>query len=172
MLGEHRDLPNLFVARTFSKAYGLAGLRLGVLVGSSEQMRAVRRVCSPYNVNAVALTCLPAAIGDQEYIRHYVAEVLESRSRLEEVLINNDIQFWPSQANFILMKIGASSSDAARFVDLMRRRGILVRDRSTDHGCEGCVRITVGPRQHADLLISALGEAFQQLRAVEGVSQR
>jgi histidinol-phosphate aminotransferase len=172
MLGAHRDWPNLFVARTFSKAYGLAGLRLGVLVGNSQQMRTVRRVSSPYNVNAVALACLPDAIADQEYIRRYVDGVLESRSRLEEVLANHEIQFWPSHANFILMKIGASSSEAAKFVELMRRRGILVRDRSADHGCEGCVRITVGPRPHADLLLSALGEVFQELRALEGVSQR
>lgn len=172
MLGAHRDWPNLFVARTFSKAYGLAGLRLGVLVGNSEQMQAVRRVSSPYNVNGVALACVPEAIADQEYIRRYVQEVLESRSRLEESLASHGIQFWPSHANFILMKIGASSSEAAKFVDLMRRRGILVRDRSADHGCEGCVRITVGPRPHTDQLLSALGEVFQELRALEGVSQR
>ena len=66
MLPRHREVPNLFVARTFSKAYGLAGLRVGVLVGDPEQMRAVRRVSSPYNVNAVALACLPAALADQE----------------------------------------------------------------------------------------------------------
>ncbi len=73
MLGAHRDLPNLFIARTFSKAYGLAGLRLGVLSGDRQQMQPVRRVCSPYNVNAVALACLPDAIDDQEYIRRYVS---------------------------------------------------------------------------------------------------
>jgi histidinol-phosphate aminotransferase len=77
------EFPNLFVARTFSKAYGLAGLRIGMLVGDADQMRAVRRVSSPYNVNAVALACLPEALGDQAYIQQYVSEVRESRVRLE-----------------------------------------------------------------------------------------
>ena len=172
MLGEHLELPNLFVARTFSKVYGMAGLRLGVLVGNSEQMPLVRRVSSPYNVNAVALACLPEAIADQDYVRRYVEDVLESRCRLEGVLAERGVQFWPSQANFILTKIGASALDAAEFVEVMRARGILVRDRSADHGCEGCVRITVGPREHTDKLLSALGAAFREPRALEGVTQR
>ena len=66
---------NLFVARTFSKAYGLAGLRIGILAGDAGQMAMVRRVASPYNVNAVALAVLPEALADQEYVERYVAEV-------------------------------------------------------------------------------------------------
>ena len=122
------DFPNLFVARTFSKAYGLAGLRIGVLVGDAEQMRLVRRVSSPYNVNAAALACLPEALADQSYIQQYVSEVRESRARLERALEAAGIQFWPSQANFVLVRVGA----APAFVEHMRRRGILVRDRSGD----------------------------------------
>ncbi len=72
VLARRREFANLFVARTFSKAYGMAGLRIGVLVGDPDQMRAMRRVSSPYNVNAVALACLPEAIGDQVYIQQYV----------------------------------------------------------------------------------------------------
>src|SRR5579859_4911956 len=63
---------NLFVARTFSKAYGLAGLRIGILAGAAGQMALLRRVVSPYNVNAVALAVLPEALQDQEYVEHYV----------------------------------------------------------------------------------------------------
>jgi histidinol-phosphate aminotransferase len=162
------EFPNLFVARTFSKAYGLAGLRIGMLVGDADQMRAVRRVSSPYNVNAVALACLPEALGDQAYIQQYVSEVRESRVRLECALGASGIQFWPSQANFVLARVGAASS----FVELMRRRGILVRDRSSDHGCEGCVRITLGPRAHADRLLTALQETLEELGIVQGASQR
>ena len=103
------EFPNLFVARTFSKAYGLAGLRIGVLVGDAEQMRSVRRVSSPYNVNAVALACLPEALSDQSYIQQYVSEVRESRARLERALEAAGIQFWPSQANFVLARVGAAS---------------------------------------------------------------
>jgi histidinol-phosphate aminotransferase len=162
------ELPNLFVARTFSKAYGLAGLRIGVLVGEAGQMAAVRRVSSPYNVNAVALACLPEVLRDQDYMQRYVAEVRESRARMEQALEVAGIQFWPSQANFVLARVGAASA----FVEHMRRRGILVRDRSRDAGCEGCVRITLGPREHADRLLTALHETLEEIGIGQGVSRR
>ncbi len=168
MLAARNELPNLFVARTFSKAYGLAGLRIGVLVGDAEQMRSARRVSSPYNVNAVALACLPEALGDQSYIRQYVSEVRESRARLERALEALGIQFWASQANFVLARVGA----AAAFVEQMRRRGILVRDRTSDHGCEGCVRITLGPQAHAGRLLAALQETCEELGIAQGASRR
>jgi histidinol-phosphate aminotransferase len=167
LLAARGEFSNLFVARTFSKAYGLAGLRLGALVGDAEQMAAVRRVCSPYNVNAVALACLPEALGDQAYIQQYVTEVRESRARLEQVLETRGVQFWPSHANFVLARVGA----AAAFVEHMRRRGVLVRDRSSDHGCEGCVRITLGPREHADRLLTTLRGTLEELGIAQGVSR-
>jgi len=171
MLRAWEKAPNIFVARTFSKAYGLAGLRIGALAGSPEQVSAVKRVASPYNVNAVALACLPEAVADQSYIERYVEEILEARVRLERSLEATGVQFWPSRANFVLMRAGTSSAEAARFVELMRRRGILVRDRSADPGCEGCVRITLGPREHADRLLGALQEAFEELGMAQGASR-
>lgn len=158
-----REFPNLFVARTFSKAYGMAGLRLGMLASAADALAEVRRVCSPYNVNAVALACLPEAIADQEYIRGYVEETLESRARLESALSATGIRFWPSQANFVLTRVGE-----VPFVEQMRRRGILVRDRSADHGCQGCVRITVGLRQQTDRLLAALQGTFEELGIAQG----
>jgi histidinol-phosphate aminotransferase len=171
MLRSWRESPNVFVARTFSKAYGLAGLRVGILAGDIEQMRTVRLVSSPYNVNGIALVCLPAAIGDQNYIQQYAEEVLETRGHVERALAENGIQFWPSRANFVLARVGLSSIDSARFVEEMRQRGILVRDRSSDYGCEGCVRITCGPRQHADQLLAALHEVCKGLGVAEGTSR-
>jgi histidinol-phosphate aminotransferase len=166
MLENRRELPNLFVTRTFSKAYGMAGLRIGVLVGDAAQVRSVRRVCSPYNVNGVALACLPEALADQEYLRQYVSEVCVGRQRLEEVLRANAIQFWPSRANFVLARV-----ESPEFVGAMRRRGILVRDRSSDYGCKGCVRITLGPRVHTDRLLAALQETLLELGIAQGVSR-
>jgi histidinol-phosphate aminotransferase len=165
------QLPNLFVTRTFSKAYGLAGLRVGMLVGDVEQMRAIRRVSSPYNVNAVALACLPEAVADQDYIRQYVSDVLAGRARLERALQDGGIQFWPSQANFVLARVGPTPADSAAFVEHMRRRGVLVRDRSSDHGCEGCVRITLGPREHTDRLLEALAETVAEMGIPQGASR-
>lgn len=160
LLAEVASCPNPFVARTFSKAYGLAGLRIGVLVGGAAQMAMVRRVSSPYNVNAVALACLPEALADQDYVRQYVAEVRQGRERLEQELRSLTLRFWPSQANFLLVSIG-ERHDA--FVRAMRERGILVRDRSRDPGCDGCVRISVGSNPQTERLIVALREAVRAI---------
>jgi histidinol-phosphate aminotransferase len=172
MLNWRNESANLFVARTFSKAYGMAGLRVGMLIGDAEQMHAVRLACSPYNVNAVALACVPCAIQDQSYLAEYVEGVLEARARLQNMLAASGIKFWSSEANFVLLRVGSSKADSARFVEQMRRRGILVRDRSSDHGCEGCVRITLGPGEHADRLLEALPPAIEECGIAHGVSRR
>lgn len=171
LLAKRAEFPNLFVARTFSKVYGMAGLRVGVLVGDRDQMKSLRRVSSPYNVNVVALACLPAALADQDFIRQYVAEVKEGLLMLERALQEAGIKFWPSRANFVLFRPGATASASATFVDQMRRRGILVRDRSSDPGCAGCVRVTVGPREHTERLLEALHETLQQFQFKEGASR-
>jgi histidinol-phosphate aminotransferase len=171
ILERRREAPNLFVTRTFSKAYGMAGLRLGVLIGDEEQMRVVRRISSPYNVNALALACLPEALADQSYISEYVAEVLEGRIRLERALKEREIQFWPSQANFVLLRVGQSRTDAALFAEQMRKRGILVRDRSADEGCEGCVRVTLGRREHVGRLLQALDVVIPEIAIGQGASR-
>jgi histidinol-phosphate aminotransferase len=154
-------IPNLFVARTFSKAFGLAGLRIGVLAGDTQQMRMVRRVASPYNVNAAALAVLPEALADRAYVERYAAEVRENRAVLEQELGQIGLQYWPSRANFVLVRIGEKH---AEFVQALRQRGILVRDRHTDPGCEGCVRLTVGSGDHTRALITALRDVIDKLR--------
>lgn len=155
LLAEIRSTPNLFMARTFSKAYGMAGLRAGVLAGPERQMRMVRKVASPYNVNAVALACLPAAIKDKDFVGQYAASVLQGRKRLEAKFHSLGIHYWPSQANFVLADFG---SCAQVFVAEMALRGILVRDRSSDPGCSGYVRITVGTSEQMDRLLNTLDE--------------
>jgi histidinol-phosphate aminotransferase len=152
---------NLFVARTFSKAYGLAGLRIGILVGDAGQMAMVRRVASPYNVNAVALAALPEALRDQQYVEHYVAEVQQGRTVLERELSTLGLHYWPSRANFVLVRVGSARPE---FIQALRTRGILVRDRHTDPGCEGCVRLTVGSEEHTRTLIGAVRDVVERLR--------
>lgn len=171
ILPSTRKYENLFITRTFSKAFGLAGLRIGVLIGEPQQMLSLRRICSPYNVNAIALACLPEALADRTYIERYVGETQESRRRLEGALQSRGIEFWPSQANFVLARVGPATSDSQAFVERMRARGILVRDRSADYGCQGCVRFTVGPKQHTDRLLEALGEVLTELCIVQGASR-
>jgi histidinol-phosphate aminotransferase len=153
-------VPNLFVARTFSKAYGLAGLRAGVLAGAAGQMRMVRRVGSPYNVNGVALACLPVALADREYIASYVAQVRRGRARITRELAELGIKYWPSEANFVLFYLG---DQRVPFVEAMRRRGILVRDRNSDPGCAGCVRITLGTDAQTEAAIAAMREGLSEI---------
>ena len=148
-------LENLFVARTFSKAYGMAGLRAGVLAGNAQQIATVKRVASPYNVNGVALACLPEALRDREYVEKYVAGVRENRTRAAGELSQLGLKVWASEANFLLVRIGDRH---AAFVKAMRERGILVRDRNSDPGCAGCVRISIGTRGQTETLLAALRE--------------
>jgi histidinol-phosphate aminotransferase len=166
VLPAFREFPNIFVSRTFSKVYGLAGLRIGVLAGNSDQMSLVRRVGSPYSVNSIALACLPEALADQHYIQAYVDDVLKGREVLQEKLKSLAIQYWPSQANFVLMRIG---EPAKKFISAMRERGILVRDRSSDHGCAGCVRITLGSKADNARLLAALPEVLLEIGLREKV---
>lgn len=158
---------NLFVARTFSKAYGLAGLRIGLLCGPAAQIRWVRRIASPYNLNTVALKALSAALEDQEYVAGYVSEIIEQREHLASHLSELGIQYWPSAANFLLVNVGPQHRE---FVSLLRQHGILVRDRSSDPGCDGCVRITVGTRAQMRQLIAALKEVWAELGPLRKVT--
>jgi histidinol-phosphate aminotransferase len=152
--------PNIFIARTFSKAYGLAGLRIGVLVGEATQMAMVRRVASPYNVNAVALAVLPEALQDTAYVEHYADQVRRNRKVLEQELSVLGLHYWTSRGNFVLVRVGPAHKE---FVQFLRDRGILVRDRDSDSGCEGCVRLTVGSDAHTQTLIAALRNVVEDL---------
>jgi histidinol-phosphate aminotransferase len=155
-------LPNLMVARTFSKAYGLAGLRLGILCGPVGLMRWIRCLLSPYSVNSLALACLPPALEDTQYLNWYVSEVLSARSEFEAALDAAGIRRWPSRANFILIEIGPRH---AEFVRLMCAAGVLVRDRSSDPGCEGRVRITIGTREQMKSAAVALNRTLVALKS-------
>jgi histidinol-phosphate aminotransferase len=154
------QVPNLIVARTFSKAFGLAGLRVGVLAGPAGMQQWLRTVISPYSVNSLALACLPPALDDGEYLQWYVGEVKAARTELAESLYRLGVPQWPSQANFILVKIGAQHTE---FVQAMQRRGVLTRDRSKDPGCEGCVRITVGTREQMRQAVDEMAAALREI---------
>jgi histidinol-phosphate aminotransferase len=160
LLGDVGRVPNLMVARTFSKAYGLANLRIGMLAGSADLLKYVRKVSSPYNVNGVALDCLPVALADDAYVQWYAAQVNAGRVQMMEGLRSLGVDFFPSHANFVLMKIGAKH---AELVTAMRARGVLLRDRSTDPGCDGYVRITVGVEEHVTRGLAALRESLAEI---------
>ncbi|MFT4114048.1 histidinol-phosphate transaminase [Silvibacterium sp.] len=154
-------IPNVIVARTFSKVYGLAGLRLGLLAADESAMQWLRRVISPYSVNALALACLPPALEDDAYIDWYVNEVKQAREEFTAALSSLGVPWWPSQANFVLTKIGPQH---AAFSKAMHARGVLVRDRSSDPGCDGCVRITIGTREHTIAGIAAMAAVLNEIQ--------
>lgn len=153
-------VPNLMLARTFSKAYGLAYLRIGLLAGAADLMRYVRKVSSPYNVNGVALDCLPVALADEQYVDWYAEQVRAGRARMMAGLRELGIEFFPSEANFVLMKIGPKHGE---LVKAMRARGVLLRDRSSDPGCDGFVRITIGVHEHVAHGLEALRDSLSEI---------
>jgi len=153
-------VPNLIVARTFSKAYGLANLRIGMLAGNAELLTYVRKVSSPYNVNGMALNCLAAAIEDEAYLAWYVEQVRVGRERMMNGLRELGVPFFPSHANFVLMNIGPKHKE---LVQAMRMHGVLLRDRSTDPGCEGFVRITIGVEEHVTRGLEALQISLDEI---------
>jgi histidinol-phosphate aminotransferase len=150
-------VPNLIVGRTFAKAYGLAGLRAGALVGSAEQLASMRRVVPPYTLTAWAAAALPAALEDEQYHAWYLEEVRQSKNLLYDVLTRNGIRFWKSDGNFVLACFGV---DLTRVIARLAGRGIIIRDRSRDPGCEGCARMTAGVVAHTRQLVTALEEVL------------
>jgi histidinol-phosphate aminotransferase len=167
-MGDVSKVPNLIVARTFSKAYGLANLRIGMLAGNAELLKYVRKVSSPYNVNGVALDCLPSALADEEYLAWYVEQVRIGRERMMRGLGELGVPFFPSQANFVLMNIGSLHKE---LVATMRTHGVLLRDRSADPGCAGFVRITIGVEDHVTRGLAALKAALSEIGWSKHVSE-
>ncbi len=159
MLGELHRFPNLFIARTFSKAYGLAALRIGCLLGCAQHMEAIRRLAPPFNLNGVALACLPEALADQDYVASCVTSVKRERARLEAAFSKYGIRTWPSYGNFLLADLGKWHSE---FTAELANDGIHVRDRGTEPACSGCVRITIGTSAEMDQFHASLPGALQR----------
>ena len=135
------DHPNVVVGRTFAKAFGLAGIRAGCLVARPETLEPIRALLPPYSVNALAVTALEAALADRAYLEWYRQQVEQSRALVYETCRRFDLMFWPSAANFVLIRVG---SDVKRLIEFLAGRGFLVRDRSSEPGCVGCLRLTAG----------------------------
>lgn len=162
MLQDLSHHPNLFVGRTFSKAYGLAGLRLGALLGAAEQIDVLRRLSLPFNVNSVVFACLEEALADQDFVSRHVAQVKNGRERIAQLCNELGLHYWPSKTNFVLVRIGPT---AKAFVDCMQQRGVLVRDSSGNPGCLGCIRITVPTPNQIDMVLEAIRASIMESRA-------
>lgn len=144
-----RRHPNLFIAKTFSKAAGLAGLRLGAVIAQSESLALVRRAMPPFPVNAAALAASVAAIRERRTIERYIRETKRLREWLAGELQKRNVRVFPSACNFLLADFGATGP--ALFQKLTQN-GILIRERSKDLG-PGFARITIGTRAELKALL-------------------
>jgi len=136
-----RRYPNLVVSRTFSKAFGLAALRVGCLFANAELADAMRRGQNPFPVNSLALACACVAVEHEEYVNRYVAEVKRNRARFFRWFEERGIPYLPSFSNFVLARVGRNAPEIAQ---RLRAAGILVRDWSYDPHLKGFLRFTVG----------------------------
>lgn len=148
---EINNYPNLVVLQTFSKAWGLAGLRVGMAFASVEIIDYLNKVKPPYNISQIAQQALLAALKNKEKVDHFVRKIVEQRRFLKKELANFSFvqKIYPSEANFLLVKV----NDANHLYRFLIDQKIVVRNRSNIELCENCLRITVGtPEENQDLL--------------------
>lgn len=149
---------NLLVTRTFSKAWGLAGLRLGVVMGSPELIEYMGRVRSPYSVNAMAVHAAESLLKNSDSILKEAQNVMLRKSKMIEQLIQRGFQVHAGHANFFLLYLGIEASVFTTFCEM---HGLLVRDRSTVSQLSGMVRISVGTEAEMDHFLKTV-EMFAQ----------
>jgi histidinol-phosphate aminotransferase len=151
-LGAH---PNVIIGRTFAKAHGLAGLRAGCLVGDPGALEPLHDAVPPFSLSVFTAVGWRAALRDREHLDWYRTQVSESREILYAACDRLRLPYWKSAGNFVLINV-ARSGDPADIVRAFAERGILVRDRSRDPGCAGCIRITAGVVRHTEVAVEAL----------------
>jgi histidinol-phosphate aminotransferase len=151
------SFPNVIVGRTFSKAFGLAGLRIGCLVGAAERLDPIRLAIPVYSVNIAAVVAVRAALEDRAYVDDYLRQVHASKALLYAACDRLELTYWPSSANFVLVCAG----DRLRgLLEGAAARGVYLRDRSTEPGCAGCVRIATGIVDHTKRCIATMEEVL------------
>jgi histidinol-phosphate aminotransferase len=147
---------NVVVGRTFSKAFGLAGIRIGAITGHPDTLEPIRLAVPVYSVNIAAVVAVMAALDDLEYVARYVREVETSKALLYEACDRLGFTYWKSSANFVLINAGAKLPLVLKGAT---DHGIYLRDRSTEPGCAGCFRIAAGLVAHTKQAIAAIEEA-------------
>jgi len=145
---------NLVVLQTLSKAWGLAGIRLGMLFAHSDLVRFLSAVKYPYNINALTLKEALSALREPKRAELWVSTILEEREGMVSDLVSMDIilEVKPSDANFLLVRV----EDPGALYTFLMKQGIIIRDRSSVPLCEGCLRITVGSAEENRSLIDTL----------------
>jgi histidinol-phosphate aminotransferase len=153
-----RDYDNLAVLRSFSKAFGLAGLRLGYLVSSKSVVKYVQRVVGPFNVNSVTQQAIVLALQKWSYFKEKLDLVVNEKN-LKQI---DGVKPYPSDANFILFKVTKDDLTSATLTERMEKRNVLVKDRGHLPLLENCIRVTVGTRDMNKTFVSALKASLEE----------
>ena len=146
--------PNMIVLNTMSKAWGCAGIRLGMAFASPEIIGIFNKVKYPYNVNCLTQEKAAAILDNIQEVQIWVAQILEEKARVIEAFGQLDVcvKIYPSAANFFLVEV----TDAQSIYDYLVNKGIIVRNRSQIALCKNCLRITIGNRTENNELLAAL----------------
>lgn len=157
-----RKHPNVLVTRTFSKAYGLAGLRAGFAIARPELIEMINRIRPPFNMNSLAQAAVCGCIGDEEFLERVYEINREGVGQLEAFFTEQNLDFVPTQANFILVRIGPQ---AGQLNTELLRRGVIIRPLGS-YGLSEWIRVTVGTRPQNERFIQAFREAASALKLV------
>ncbi len=160
-LPEAAGYPNVLVGRTFSKAFGLAGMRVGVMIASPDLLAPIRRCMPLFNLNVVAVAALRAAIADPDFRTWYIAQANESKALVYAACERAGLKYWKSAANFVLIDGGAR---VRAIVDGMIAQGVFVRDRTRDPATPTCFRLTTGVTEHTRTAVETLEALCARLR--------
>jgi len=154
-----KDYENLLITRTFSKAFGLAGLRIGYLLGNENLIKILNKAKSPYNVNYIAVNAAIAAIDDSNYVNEYVEQIEKSKKILYKYLENQKIEFIKSDTNFVLIKFGDQKESV---FEGLKNTNILVRDVSKQPMLNGFLRVNVGTVEQTNLFVKELDKIISK----------
>ena len=144
---------NVIVAHTFSKAYGLAGLRIGLVFANENIISTLKKVISPYSVNTLAIECAMTALEDQEHMRSCVSEILKARDYIMSELRSLGFKVYDSDANFIICDLGKEHD---KVVGILDSNNILIRDRTEGGILKNCIRLSAGTMEESKILINTL----------------
>ena len=154
-----REDRNVVIARTFSKAYGLAGLRVGYGVARKDIAQVLNKVREPFNVNSLAQVAALAALEDKEYFDRSVALVRDEKKRFYETFDALTLEYMPSKTNFVLVN---TARDSVKVFNYLLERGIIIREMST-WGLAGFVRVNIGLKQENDKFFEVFAEAIKEI---------
>lgn len=157
------ELPRLVVTRTFSKAFRLAGLRLGYLLGPAWVVDDLALVRLPYHLDAITQAAGELACAHAETVTAHIDAIVAERERVQAALGERGVTTWPSQANFVLVR-----EPLPNLFQALLDRGVLVRDVADQPRLAGCVRVTIGTPEESDAFLAALDDAIAAHRGEQG----